>query len=1235
MQKRENPFGIIPWNLDFLSHLESYVQSFDYQSSDENTVNQTKTPESKKSSRKKTVESKQYSLLEPINTISGKTSAKANEEVFFDKQNIVLIFPNARPKRYMENRYKNMAKKNKKAHILPMMLTASEVFNLCLNHWERGQKPCQELQSLDRIALLHEAVLEISKNLPASSVLRRLTELKDENNEKDMLDFGQSQDIQKKHLLKSLSLAKFYPWANSLDTLFEECFNQLQEVKAIHNTEEEVPPLASALLSALSSIAKIYLDYIKQNTYQELTTKIKHHSQSEEVLGEELFDEELLTDEGEYRLTTPGFTRLKTALFVLAYQAYQKGTLEQDLENENQLLKHIAELLPQNSHDQSEFFMEFMPELFRGKTLVFAGFVRLSAVEDTLFRYFWNEGAKIVWHSDPRLANYILPKVNEKKDNNIYHYACLDHALWLKKWQASGELLFEESTHESNINFFSAYDSHSQLRAVQKDLQNYLQSFQVSKPEKRKNNAQSVEGLSADQTFTDMTSGLADDSVAVILPRSDALMPLLHELPDKNINISMGYPVKRTLFAQYLQIILNLQLNKEEKSKSSSHYHWSDILEILRHPYTRMLLPVNENTYAFSHKENTDSTQNNGAEKVKDEETFNKVEEQRAEWRSLLYYMEKHLRKGDLAYIYLPDFLDDVLGDIDNHNFQDEILSFCRDYFNCVSTTWENSICFGHIGKNLQTVVDFLLTHGSTLWQNFPLDAEALVRALENMIPSLKKNLLSHAPLPPKILFPIINQLVNEERIPFEADPLEGLQILGMLESRLLRFENVFIFDMNEEYMPGPIQQDPLMPDSLRNILGLPDTHMRDILTAHTFYRLLAGAKNVWLYWQEGVYGSEIQGKDIRSRYVEECIWKKEQEQKRLLQNNPEVIRQLPISIEVQGKVKKKHIPVTVSAKQKLKELLQKPLSSTALDTYIQCPAKFYYKYLAKLKDIEDVNEGDNERELGNWIHEFLKKFYEERLGQEIKHTEETKAQFLEALESALEENEIHQFVSAQSYILFKEAAVYHFTRYYDAMPEEFEVVALEDTFTALLPEELYTKHGKEHQIKLEGTFDRLDKRCSNEEELYLILDYKTGKKQNLSSKIWNDIEFWETLKSYNQDENSTGQDKLKDDIMDTIAQKFSSIQLPLYLYIYKLIHTDIKVNAGWIFLKEKYPEVLLMNFDKKSEDSNELWETLEEIHTEYMPNLMQFCVNHLLDATHFNARQNKSCAFCPHALYC
>lgn len=96
---------------------------------------------------------------------------------------------------------------------------------------------------------------------------------------------------------------------------------------------------------------------------------------------------------------------------------------------------------------------------------------------------------------------------------------------------------------------------------------------------------------------------------------------------------------------------------------------------------------------------------------------------------------------------------------------------------------------------------------------------------------------MADTPLPWPLMQAMLLELVRAERVPFEADPLTGLQVLGMLETRLLRFSRVFLVDVTDDRLPGAPIRSPLLPDSLRALLGLPDTRNREQLAAYTFHR--------------------------------------------------------------------------------------------------------------------------------------------------------------------------------------------------------------------------------------------------------------------------------------------------------------------------------------------------------------------------------------------------------------
>lgn len=121
-------------------------------------------------------------------------------------------------------------------------------------------------------------------------------------------------------------------------------------------------------------------------------------------------------------------------------------------------------------------------------------------------------------------------------------------------------------------------------------------------------------------------------------------------------------------------------------------------------------------------------------------------------------------------------------------------------------------------------------------------NGKAMYRLARHAAPVLRQNCLAQTPFGKHVLYGIVRQVLQQERVPFEAEPLAGLQVLGMLETRMLHFDRVLIVDATDDKLPGNPAQDPLLPDSLRQVLGLPDARRRERATAHTLYRLCAGA---------------------------------------------------------------------------------------------------------------------------------------------------------------------------------------------------------------------------------------------------------------------------------------------------------------------------------------------------------------------------------------------------------
>lgn len=1070
-QNEQNPFAVVSWQDDFLYKIQEVVDCF-------------------------------------------------IQEQNISMQDIVLVFPNARPKRYLTARYKKSAGQKQQAGILPQIYTSSEFYTLCLHHFERGQSLFSEQEPLDRYAKLYEIVKNIlqkkrNTHFSASVEIRQL-----EASETDV--------SYKKEENGVLQMAKFYPWAESLDMLFEECFQHLIFPRNIEYADGEVSPFAQSLLADLK---EIFTEYVR--------------SMQEE------------------RQSTPAYGLFRTARYIQSYYQYQDGKTPD-----------MADMPFEKNKGDAEYFSDFTPYLLQGKCIIFAGFVSVSQAEEVILKYFWERGACLCFHTDSRLVT----------DIRALHYSCEEHGKWLQKWRAEAYLLSAGGERKPEISFLPAYDVHSQLQSLKKDIMPHIETAQER-----------------------------DDYCAVVLPNPSLLMPVLHELPNKNINISVGYPIQRTLLWQFMECIFTLQLQKKENADGYS-YRAEDLRALLRHPYAKMLLGQGKQGNSKARAEQAAVSDDNFST-----------------WRKVLYYAEKKLAEQGV-YADCTDFVQNTLFDLDNENLpyalNETLEEFIDNFFALTVFSWEQVENLRDIGERLYALIDFLIRYGAGVWYRFPLDKEGLVRFLQNTVPSVMQNGMAEKVLPLKVLYGIVEQLVHAERVPFEADPLTGLQVLGMLETRLLRFENVFVLDCIESALPAQQNQDPLMPDSLRNMLGLPDRHSREILVAHTFYRLINGAENVYCYWQEGVLSSEIQSsKNIRSRFIEELIWEKEKNNKKEGISAP-FLRAVDCGFNVPERRKKRGIPMNGVLFAALENVLAFGLSAKGLNAYLQCPVKFYYQYLAKIGGKEEPEAGDNYSLFGTKIHELLKEQYQGK--SRVKHDEAFARQLLQGFHEKFNKKNWQECCSAESYFMLQESGKYFLNKYCQEMPSQLEILALEQQFSHLL------QHGAfSVPVHLIGYADRIDKR----DDSYWIVDYKTTKINKKQAAIWKNEILLHDLAEMNEN----WQEEKAERCFEELAAELSDIQLPFYLYLFardfidkqNRVDGNANINASWIFLSERKEPCELALVSENVKSGRTTWEILKDMREKHMDTILHFILNHMAKEKEWKCKEGKYCGYCPFAEYC
>lgn len=792
-----------------------------------------------------------------------------------------------------------------------------------------------------------------------------------------------------------------------------------------------------------------------------------------------------------------------------------------------------------------------LPPFLADRPIFIAAHGILTGTEDTLLRFLWKQGAHIFLHGDPALAEKRSP-----------HWACTDQARWIAEWGSSVLPACPPRGKKPRFHYFAGYDLHSQLSALRDDL------LRVQEEKTRQANSQ--------------------DS-AVVLTHADTLLPVLHHLPYKDCNISLGYPLERSLLCRLLDIVLAIRTEQRPDGTT----HWRSLAELIRHPYIRLL------------------------------------EADGQPLREILRIMERHLREG--SRFVSPQKAGRAALEENARNFQGtetQRQALARLLERVLSVTveqWVNISSLRMLADALGALCETLLTGGETeqeilkhaaLWNRFPIDAECLFRLLQRVIPALKANDLADTPLPWPLLQSMLRELVREERVPFEADPLIGLQVLGMLETRLLRFSRVFLIDVTEDQLPGAPVRNPLLPDSLRALLGLPDTSHRERLAAYTFHRLLAGADEVWLYWQEGVEHSGLfEEKKQRSRFVEELIWEEEQTRRRRLKSGQQPLR--TASPDVRPPLRERRvIRKTAPIQARITTLLRSPLSSTRLDTYLTCPLRYYFQWVSAIVPQSEVTEEDDPLAVGELLHQVLRDFYRPYVGSVLGTSPETtpqeqnlRQQFLKALDAS----GLCAALPPESAAMLRIAGPERLARFLRNQPKITEILSVEETLTAEI------KVGNQIR-KLTGRLDRVDWRGEGADEGAVILDYKTGRLKKHSSALWEDEKFWMLVAP----ENIAIMDSLDSerDPLPAIAEKLPTVQLLYYCYLYEQATGDPVRDAAFVELSLNGEEKPLFG-DMFSSDERDFFLN------ERVPQLIGFLIQHLERCPEFRPREGKHCDWC------
>ena len=427
-----------------------------------------------------------------------------------------------------------------------------------------------------------------------------------------------------------------------------------------------------------------------------------------------------------------------------------------------------------------------------------------------------------------------------------------------------------------------------------------------------------------------------------------------------------------------------------------------------------------------------------------------------------------------------------------------------------------------------------------------------------------------------KTLKSIYKQLIATEKLSFQGEPLSGLQLMGMLETRVLDFETVILTSMNEGILPAGKSENSFIPFDVKQQYNLPTYQEKDAIFAYHFYRLIQRANNVYLFYNTE---TDAYGAGEKSRFLTQ--------------------------LEIDGiEITKKSIAPLVTSESKdeivvektdevitaLKKIAANGFSPSALAKYIEDPLSYYKRYVLKIKDLDEVEETVAANTMGTIIHDVLEDFYKPYIGHYLKpeHLKVMLSQYKDKTQVYFKQHfKNGNIVSGNNKLIFEVSKdfIYRF------LQQELDLLKSGSTLKILGTETVYsyTVNVPNHDfpIKVGGSVDRIDEL----DGVLRIVDYKTGKVTQAELKL---LEF----------------EKIPTDYKYTKA-----MQVMLYAYLYTKNNNHnftTPLEAGIFSFKNRNAGFLKLNFAKgRSMDSM----VTEERITEFMQ-VMHELITEILDKT-------------------
>jgi len=659
----------------------------------------------------------------------------------------------------------------------------------------------------------------------------------------------------------------------------------------------------------------------------------------------------------------------------------------------------------------------------RSASYIFVGLNALTPAETVLLEHLKNQGiADFYW-------DYDLPQVRDNQNRA---------SLWVKEnsTRFPSRFMLKEDAGETDtgcqpktsIEVIGIPSGVGQAKHVSQILSGLIKSGDIPNPEEAIN-------------------------TAIVLPDERLLLPVLYSIPEEieKINVTMGYGLSYSSISALVEHIAGLQRNIRESAGEMMFYH-RNVLSILNHPlvYTPSKKETEAlKTYIFNN---------------------NRIVVSEAEFppHPLYRLIFRPITEWHDIFEYIKDILTFIYGSLTGEKHDKEEAG---ESPRPAGMEQEMDISGSEDKEHNTRAID--------LEREFIVQYHKTVTRLQDRLHEAKNMSL-------ETCFRLLKKMAHSISVAFSGEPLSGLQVMGVLETRVIDFENLIILSMNEGVFPLKDPVNSFIPFTLRKGFGLPVYEHQDSIYAYHFYRMISRAKRVFMLY-------DTRTEDMQTGEVSRYFY-----QLKYLYSDYFAISERVVAYDVAAP---EILPVSVT---KTAEVLRKLdafrqggesfLSASLINNYINCPLQFYFTAVEGLYEEDEVRESIESDLFGSIFHKMMETIYDRYKGRTITPDVLTLLAKDDALLTRLLEEAFAEYyfkrkdnpqpLLGQHYLIGEILRSYvKQTLEADKLLTPFEFIGAEYRFRAPY------RVNDNLSVNFKGIIDRIDRVGDS----YRIIDYKTG----------------------------------------------------------------------------------------------------------------------------------------------